>query len=83
VPPSATKSRRLVAHFGGAPLIDSNLAESIPTQLAVGPEGGFTDDEIAAAVAAGWQIVDLGPRILRAETAAVALVAVVAASRRP
>jgi 16S rRNA (uracil1498-N3)-methyltransferase len=80
---SATKSRRLVAHFGGAPLTDLNLAEAIPTQLAVGPEGGFTDDEIAAAVAAGWQIVDLGPRILRVETAAVVLVAVVAASRRP
>jgi 16S rRNA (uracil1498-N3)-methyltransferase len=81
--PSDTKSRRLVAHFGGAPLINSSLAESIPTQVAVGPEGGFTDDEIAAAVAAGWQIVDLGPRILRVETAAVALAAVVAASGRP
>jgi 16S rRNA (uracil1498-N3)-methyltransferase len=81
--PSATKSRRLVAHFGGAPLTDSILGEAIPTQVAVGPEGGFTDDEIAAAVAAGWQIVDLGPRILRLETAAVALAAVVAASRRP
>ena len=34
--------------------------------------------EIAAAIAAGWQSVDLGPRILRVETAAVALAAVVA-----
>jgi 16S rRNA (uracil1498-N3)-methyltransferase len=43
--------------------------------LAVGPEGGFTDEEVAAAVAAGWQTVDLGPRTLRVETAAIALAA--------
>ena len=46
--------------------------------LAVGPEGGFTDEEAAQAVAAGWEQVDLGPRILRVETAALALVAQVA-----
>jgi 16S rRNA (uracil1498-N3)-methyltransferase len=40
--------------------------------VAVGPEGGFTDDEVAAAVAAGWRPVSLGPRVLRVETAAVA-----------
>ena len=43
--------------------------------LAIGPEGGFTDAEVALAVAQGWQPVDLGPRILRVETAAVALAA--------
>ncbi len=31
---------------------------------AVGPEGGFMDEEIGAAVTAGWTLVDLGPRIL-------------------
>jgi 16S rRNA (uracil1498-N3)-methyltransferase len=42
-----------------------------------GPEGGLTDDEIAAATAAGFRAASLGPRILRAETAAIAaLVAV-------
>jgi 16S rRNA (uracil1498-N3)-methyltransferase len=41
--------------------------------LAVGPEGGFTDEEVAAAAA--WRRVSLGPRVLRIETAAVALVA--------
>jgi 16S rRNA (uracil1498-N3)-methyltransferase len=45
--------------------------------LAVGPEGGFTDDEVSLATAAGWQTIDLGPRILRVETAALMLVAVV------
>jgi 16S rRNA (uracil1498-N3)-methyltransferase len=43
--------------------------------LAVGPEGGFNDEEVALALAAGWTPVDLGPRILRVETAAAALVA--------
>jgi 16S rRNA (uracil1498-N3)-methyltransferase len=38
----------------------------------VGPEGGLTDDERAAIRAAGFVGVPLGPRILRAETAAVA-----------
>jgi 16S rRNA (uracil1498-N3)-methyltransferase len=43
------------------------------TALAVGPEGGFTDEEIDVARAAGWQVVGLGPRILRVETAALVL----------
>jgi 16S rRNA (uracil1498-N3)-methyltransferase len=43
--------------------------------LAVGPEGGFTDEEVAAARAAGWRVVGLGPRILRVETAALVLAA--------
>jgi 16S rRNA (uracil1498-N3)-methyltransferase len=46
--------------------------------LAVGPEGGFTNEEVSLAAKAGWHIVDLGPRILRIETAAVLLVAIVA-----
>ncbi len=47
--------------------------------LGAGPEGGFTDDEAALATAAGWQSVDLGPRILRVETAALLLAALVVA----
>jgi 16S rRNA (uracil1498-N3)-methyltransferase len=43
--------------------------------LAVGPEGGFTEEELAEGNAAGWRLVSLGPRILRVETAALALVA--------
>jgi 16S rRNA (uracil1498-N3)-methyltransferase len=45
--------------------------------LAVGPEGGLTDDEVSLATAAGWQTIDLGPRILRVETAALMLVAII------
>ncbi|MBA4062506.1 MAG: RNA methyltransferase RsmE [Isosphaera sp.] len=43
--------------------------------VAVGPEGGFTADEVAAAEAAGWRAAGLGPRVLRVETAAVAAAA--------
>jgi 16S rRNA (uracil1498-N3)-methyltransferase len=43
--------------------------------LLVGPEGGFTEDEIAFAQKAGAMPVSLGPRILRAETAAIYAVA--------
>jgi 16S rRNA (uracil1498-N3)-methyltransferase len=38
---------------------------------AIGPEGGWTDEELALANDAGWQRVGLGPRILRIETAAI------------
>jgi 16S rRNA (uracil1498-N3)-methyltransferase len=41
--------------------------------FAVGPEGGFTDEEVEQARTSGWRPVDLGPRILRIETAATVL----------
>jgi 16S rRNA (uracil1498-N3)-methyltransferase len=45
------------------------------TYVAVGPEGGFTQDELETASSVGWQIVSLGPRILRIETACLLLAA--------
>jgi 16S rRNA (uracil1498-N3)-methyltransferase len=83
-PPHALK---LMAHSGGIPAAAIPAAAPPPpgaaTQspaawLAVGPEGGFTEDELAAARRAGWQPVDLGPRTLRVETAALLLVSLVA-----
>jgi 16S rRNA (uracil1498-N3)-methyltransferase len=41
----------------------------------VGSEGGWTDEEIAMAQGAGWSVVTLGGRTLRAETAAIAITA--------
>jgi 16S rRNA (uracil1498-N3)-methyltransferase len=48
-------------------------------ELAIGPEGGWTGDEIALFAKHNWQPASLGPRILRAETAAIAAIAVVSA----
>jgi len=47
--------------------------------LAIGPEGGWTPEEMSVFAAAGWKSVTLGPRILRAETAAIAGLAVCSA----
>lgn len=70
--------RRLFAHPTGQSL--AAFANCEPTTVAIGPEGGFSDEEVALAQAAGWQVVALGPRILRIETAAVALAAVLGAA---
>ena len=78
---------RWIAHPGGENL--SSLARLLiapndaandrprTCMMAIGPEGGFSDKEISLAVSSGWRIVDLGPRILRVETAAALLAAVV------
>lgn len=55
------------------------LAGVRPSRLAlfVGPEGGFAQEEVAAAVAHNVQPITLGPRILRAETAAIVTAALI------
>lgn len=45
--------------------------------LVIGPEGGFSEEEVNAAEKAGYEGVTLGKRILRAETAAIAGAAVI------
>jgi 16S rRNA (uracil1498-N3)-methyltransferase len=44
--------------------------------LAIGPEGGWAPEEMALFTTHAWQPVTLGPRILRAETAAIAAIAI-------
>jgi len=53
-------------------------ADSLPRNISliVGPEGGFAAKEVQCCQEAGWQSVTLGPSILRAETAAIAALAV-------
>ncbi len=48
--------------------------------LLLGPEGGWTDHERQMAAAAGWTAASLGPQVLRAETAAIAALAIVMAA---
>lgn len=63
---------------GALPLADALAAAEAPASLALatGPEGGFADAEVELARAAGFVPVGLGRRILRAETAAIALAAI-------
>lgn len=61
---------------GGAAMREACRAHPGPAALLVGPEGGFTDEERAAIRACPAAVpVSLGPRILRAETAAIAATA--------
>jgi len=62
----------LLAHPDGDEL---NIASTVDKLLLVGPEGGFTDEEVSKIIAAGAKKVSLGQNMLRIETAAVSFVA--------
>jgi len=69
-----TGARVVIAHPLAASLDAAAVqAEATEVIALVGPEGGFTDDELAAAERAGAIRAALGPHILRVETAAIAL----------
>lgn len=73
LPGLSADSLKLVAHPGGFPECPRALSE--PTTLAIGPEGGWIPYEVEMLRTAGFQPVQLGPRILRVETAVPALIA--------
>ncbi len=88
VPPHLTPPRPLLQHLAGERrpgfILDPNAgAGSWPEKLAnaelellIGPEGGFSAAEVAAATAADYRGLRLGPRILRTETAPLAALSV-------
>jgi 16S rRNA (uracil1498-N3)-methyltransferase len=85
--PEVPVRRRLLAVPGAAALPDVLAARSgappAAVTIAVGPEGGWTDDEVARLMAAGWESVGLGRTVLRTEHAGtVALAAIAAISGR-
>lgn len=59
------------------PLSPALLLDGQPNLLLIGPEGGFHPDEVFHARQLGFSTVSLGPRILRAETAALAATTVI------
>jgi len=59
--------------------LDESGDELPAIRMAVGPEGGWAAEEEALFDSEGWKPVSLGPRILRAETAAITAMAVAAA----
>ena len=62
------------ADEGGGEPVASTFAEG-PALILVGPEGGFTEEERQLVRGSGASAISLGPRILRAETAALAALA--------
>ena len=71
---SDIKGERLAAHLDKAsatPLIKSEIGEE--ACVLIGPEGGFTDDEVKKMASAGFSFINLGPNVLRTESAALAL----------
>jgi 16S rRNA (uracil1498-N3)-methyltransferase len=69
----------LVAHVGARALVREVLDLNRNLSLAVGPEGGFAEEEVALLKERGFAPVSLGRRILRAETAALVLLALATA----
>jgi RsmE family RNA methyltransferase len=72
LPALAAGTRCLVAHPGAATPCPRGILE--PVTLAIGPEGGWIEPEVESLRQVGFTPVDLGPRILRTETALAALV---------
>lgn len=64
-----------IAHVApdAVPIAEATTADSVTA--AVGPEGGWTDDEVQCARENGYQAIDLGKRIYRIETAATVIAA--------
>ncbi len=77
---TAAASRYFLDEDERGALLDRDDADTVA--LMTGPEGGWTDGERARAAGAGWRAASLGPRILRAETAAIAAIAVTGLGRR-
>ncbi len=73
------KQTSLTAVLESLAPLETDADSSMYLSLAVGPEGGWTDPELQLFDANGWRRATLGTTILRAETAAIAAVAVTAA----
>jgi 16S rRNA (uracil1498-N3)-methyltransferase len=64
----------------GLPILKALASRPGTVSLLVGPEGGWTDTERNQAIVAEWTSVSLGPQVLRAETAAIASMAILNAA---
>ena len=72
------QTKLLLAETEQENLLSAALIGANDIALAIGPEGGWAAEEMQLFAANGWKSVTLGPRILRAETAAIAALAVCA-----
>jgi 16S rRNA (uracil1498-N3)-methyltransferase len=69
--------RDTISGLGQAVTASASAGPDDEISLLIGPEGGIAVGEAASATGAGWQTTTLGPRILRAETAALTAVTIV------
>jgi 16S rRNA (uracil1498-N3)-methyltransferase len=79
--PQADAEVRWMLHPGGTARLRNTKSTATDVMLAVGPEGGFGDNDLATLRRAGFDALALGPRILRTETAGVAAMAALQAVR--
>src|SRR5690348_6298689 len=75
--------RIVLSERPSAPALPAGEREEAPAALAVGPEGGWTDEEIRAATASGFTEASLGESILRTETAVLASLSILAFALEP
>jgi len=66
----------LLAHPGPATTLTISDSRNIRPLIAVGPEGGWTDDELELFNDRGFKLFSLGERILRSDTACISLISV-------
>jgi 16S rRNA (uracil1498-N3)-methyltransferase len=73
---SEVRGPLLMLHTVGSrkAIADTDLTDATSVTVAVGPEGGWSGDEVELAIEAGATPVTLGPRVLRTETAALVAV---------
>lgn len=76
--PTDEGGARILLSPAGSPMLATERAA--PVSIALGPEGGFEDDEVDALVAAGFEPASLAGNVLRFETAGIAALAIVRAS---
>ena len=63
--------------YGNSEFLSNLLKEKKSVTVVIGPEGGFSEEEIAYLSANGYEKVTLGSRILRAETAAICVCSII------
>jgi len=73
------RAKLLFSERGGIAVTDAiaGISKPCPIVALVGPEGGWSDDELDILNAFGCQAISLGPRVLRTETAAIAAITLI------
>ncbi len=74
-------SAKFILEPGGASVTGSMFSAQVPNSLAlaVGPEGGWSERDLAQLALAGFSAIAIGPRVLRTETAGIAAISVMQA----